>query len=76
MESSLVASEDEPACRICWGTDSSPDNPLTQPCKCSGSLRHVHRECNSQWLRTSKRAHCEVSVSASPDCHAMQPAHS
>ena len=54
-----VADEDEPSCRICWGT-SVPEDPLVQPCHCAGSLRWVHRTCNAEWLRQSKRATCEV----------------
>ena len=52
--------EDEPSCRICWRA-SLPDDPLLQPCKCSGSLRWVHKSCNAEWLSQSKRATCEVS---------------
>ena len=42
-------------CRICYGEeepDSDFDNPLVQPCNCSGSLRFIHLNCLKTWLNT------------------------
>ena len=38
-------------CRICRGADS----PLYRPCKCAGSIGHVHTECLLEWLEHSGR---------------------
>ena len=42
-------------CRICY-VEEDPienlDNPLIQPCKCTGSLKYIHLNCLKQWLNT------------------------
>jgi E3 ubiquitin-protein ligase DOA10 len=35
-------------CRICY---SDKSDHLISPCKCRGSVMHVHQECLLQWLR-------------------------
>ena len=40
-------------CRICYLEEESPDeNPLVQPCKCSGSLKYIHLKCLKHWIMT------------------------
>lgn len=42
-------------CRICYCEEDPVadfDNPLVQPCLCSGSLRYIHLNCLKQWLNT------------------------
>ena len=29
------------------------DNPLVQPCICSGSMKYIHLNCLKKWLNTS-----------------------
>jgi len=29
-------------CRICYGDDTSNDNPLISPCNCKGSMKYIH----------------------------------
>jgi len=41
--------DDDRACRICLDTESEEDNPLISPCRCSGSMRFVHRACLDEW---------------------------
>lgn len=41
-------------CWICY--DSGGD--LVAPCKCTGSIRYVHRECIETWLQQSHTTHC------------------
>ncbi|KAJ2714307.1 hypothetical protein H4R19_001796 [Coemansia spiralis] len=45
------------ACRICRdeGTD---DEPLFYPCKCSGSIKYIHKACLDEWLKHSQDQHC------------------
>jgi hypothetical protein len=39
--------KDEPTCRLCW-SEADPNiwgGELLSPCKCSGSLKFIHRRC-------------------------------
>jgi hypothetical protein len=41
----------ETVCRICYGREDEPiDDPLIAPCKCSGSVKHVHLSCAKAWI--------------------------
>ncbi|CAI2176943.1 11731_t:CDS:10, partial [Funneliformis geosporum] len=35
--------------------EGTEDQPLYHPCKCSGSIRFVHQDCLTEWLRHSKK---------------------
>ena len=38
-------------CRICYIEEDDPENnPLLQPCSCSGSLKYIHLTCLKLWL--------------------------
>ena len=50
---------DPDTCRICRG-ESTPDEPLFYPCKCSGSIKYVHQDCLMEWLSHSQKKHCEL----------------
>ena len=39
-------------CRICYGDDSTDENPLIYPCICSGSMKYIHYECLKNWLNS------------------------
>ena len=40
-------------CRICYLEEESElENPLVQPCKCSGSLKYIHLKCLKHWIMT------------------------
>ena len=39
-------------CRICYGDDSTIDNPLIYPCICKGSMKYIHYECLKNWLNS------------------------
>ena len=39
-------------CRICYGEDSTIDNPLIYPCICKGSMKYIHYECLKNWLNS------------------------
>ena len=40
-------------CRICYGEEETADNPLVQPCICSGSMKYIHLNCLKTWINTS-----------------------
>ncbi|KAK5108460.1 hypothetical protein LTR62_008278 [Meristemomyces frigidus] len=46
-------------CRICR-SEATDSEPLFHPCKCSGSIKHVHQECLMEWLSHSHKKHCEL----------------
>ena len=71
-------------CKICYGEEEdSINNPLVQPCQCSGSLKYIHLECLKHWLNTKsciniesnerfcsflvKRIECEICKEKFPD---------
>ena len=40
-------------CRICYGEEEDEkDDPLVQPCQCSGSLKYIHLKCLKHWINT------------------------
>ncbi|KAI8469066.1 MAG: hypothetical protein J3K34DRAFT_424983 [Monoraphidium minutum] len=44
---------EEHICRLCWGeADSAWGGDLLSPCRCSGSLKFIHRRCLLDWQRT------------------------
>ncbi|KAI2642942.1 hypothetical protein GGS21DRAFT_500295 [Xylaria nigripes] len=85
-KSNMVASgdpwvDDAPTCRICRG-ESTADEPLFYPCKCSGSIKYVHQNCLMEWLSHSQKKHCELCKTAfrftklySPDMPKHLPLH-
>ncbi|MCQ2820890.1 MAG: FHA domain-containing RING-CH finger protein, partial [archaeon] len=72
-------------CRICLENEIDEiDDPLIQPCKCSGSLKYIHLQCLRHWLNTHccnkisgtdycsifamKSVECEICKEKLPDC--------
>ena len=39
-------------CRICYGDDTTTENPLICPCICKGSMKYIHYECLKNWLNS------------------------
>ena len=40
-------------CRICYIEEDDPiNNPLLQPCLCSGSMKYIHLSCLKHWIST------------------------
>ena len=40
-------------CRICYIEEDDPENnPLLQPCLCSGSMKYIHLSCLKHWIST------------------------
>lgn len=37
-----------------------PNRPLYHPCKCSGTIKYVHRDCLENWLQQNQRRACEI----------------
>ena len=41
-------------CRICLGDENTTDNPLITPCKCAGTMKFIHVDCLSEWLKNKR----------------------
>ena len=41
-----------PLCRICYGEESTIENPLICPCVCKGSMKYIHYDCLKNWLNS------------------------
>ena len=39
-------------CRICYSEEDDEENPLIQPCICSGSMKYIHLKCLKHWINT------------------------
>ena len=51
------------ACRICYGTDFSIENPLISPCICKGSMKYIHYQCLKNWIKSK----IEVDLNINPE---------
>ena len=53
-------------CRICYleEDENNPEDPLVQPCICTGSVKFIHLKCLRKWVSTRS---C-VKIDTSPDC--------
>ena len=50
-------------CRICYGKDTSIENPLICPCICKGSMKYIHFQCLKNWLNSK----IETDLSINPE---------
>ena len=48
-------------CRICYGDDTSTENPLISPCICKGSMKYIHYKCLKNWLNSKIESEMEQS---------------
>ncbi|KRY84752.1 E3 ubiquitin-protein ligase MARCH6, partial [Trichinella pseudospiralis] len=46
-------------CRVCR-MESTNERPLFYPCLCTGSIKFIHQECLTEWLKYSKKDVCEL----------------
>ena len=53
-------------CRICYMEEDKddPNNPLLQPCICSGSMKYIHYSCLKHWINNK----CYVQIEKNGDC--------
>lgn len=50
------SNEDEILCRVCF----LPTNEMYQPCRCSGTMKYIHRKCLSDWIKTNRSKNCNI----------------
>ena len=52
-----------PYCRLCYGDDNEPGNPLFEACACTGGARLIHLKCLEEWIeKRPSRNQTEVST--------------
>ncbi|KFD68400.1 hypothetical protein M514_04103 [Trichuris suis] len=56
---SSADSEGPDICRVCR-MEGTPEMPLYYPCLCTGSIKFIHQECLTEWLKYSKKEMCEL----------------
>ena len=56
LENSLITSSQTISnkiyCKICYSTFNSLEDPLINPCKCSGSMKYIHLSCLKHWIKS------------------------
>ena len=62
-------------CRICYTEEENElENPIIQPCHCSGSCKYIHLKCIKQWINTKsclkvdQNDYCSVFVFTESEC--------
>jgi len=50
------------SCRICFESEGT----LYHPCKCDGSIKHVHEACLDRWIQTRHQSKDECELCKSP----------
>ena len=62
-------------CRICYmEEDDEIENPIVQPCHCSGTCKYIHLNCLKQWINTKsclkvdENECCSVFVFTESEC--------
>ena len=62
-------------CRVCYLEEEDEiENPLVQPCQCSGSCKCIHLKCLKQWINTKsclkvdQNDFCSVFVFTESEC--------
>ena len=65
----------EKLCRICYGEEEDPkENPIVQPCHCSGSCKYIHLQCLKHWIMTKScvkiddSEYCSVFIFSETEC--------
>ena len=65
----------EKVCRICYGEEDDPkENPIVQPCHCSGSCKYIHLNCLKHWIMTKScikiddNEFCAVYIFSETEC--------
>lgn len=52
-------SMDKRSCKICHGDEMEGDE-LCTPCRCSGTIKYIHRGCLVAWMECSKITRCDI----------------
>ncbi|CAD8144799.1 unnamed protein product [Paramecium octaurelia] len=71
-DSGGLSQSDSVLCRICCSSSDSLQNPLINPCKCTGSIKYIHLNCLKKWLKlkfqTKHSNHCMIYMWKDLEC--------
>lgn len=59
ISSGMDDDSQEDICRVCR-SEAASDRPLFHPCICMGSIKFIHQDCLTQWMRYSRKEYCEL----------------
>jgi hypothetical protein len=45
----MTTEHTENVCRFCLGSSNTENNPLIEPCNCTGTIKYVHSYCLTRW---------------------------
>ncbi|CAK88071.1 unnamed protein product (macronuclear) [Paramecium tetraurelia] len=72
LDSSRSSQSDAISCRVCCSSQDSVQNPLINPCKCTGSIKYIHLNCLKKWLKlkfqTKHSNHCMIYMWKNLEC--------
>ncbi|WUR03245.1 E3 ubiquitin-protein ligase MARCH6 [Vairimorpha necatrix] len=51
--------KEETSCKICHGPETNEEN-LCCPCKCTGSIKFIHRSCLLKYIESSGKEFCTI----------------
>ena len=75
LEFNTKIKANEKLCRICYGEEDDPkENPIVQPCHCSGSCKYIHLKCLKHWIMTKScvkiddSEYCSVYIFSETEC--------
>ena len=54
MDEKVKRAVEGKVCRICLGEEHQTEDPLISPCKCAGTMSHIHLECLREWLNSKR----------------------
>ena len=44
-QTEILNCKEKPICKICLGEEHDNNNPLIDPCECSGTMKYIHLDC-------------------------------
>ena len=74
LQNSKIKIKKKKICRICYTDDDTDENPLIQPCNCSGTMKFIHINCLEKWISTrscieiDKNNNCSVYIIKEVEC--------
>lgn len=51
VQRTMKEKKESSICKVCLGDESTKENPLIYPCKCSGTMKFIHLDCLKQWFK-------------------------
>ena len=79
-QSEIINCKEKPMCRICLGEEHDNDNPLIDPCECSGTMKYIHLECLRNLIKSkikkTETDSCKIFTFKTLECDICKTAYS